>query len=558
MINNPVVEYYKKIESGDIVTSKKVAKVYKYLKEIITGEIKSPYVYDEIRANHSIQFIEKYCKHSKGRWANKPVLLELWQKAFLGALFGIIDSRTGFRRFKEALLIVAKKNGKSLLASGIANYMLIADGEGGAECYSVATKKEQAKIIWQESKNMILKSPDLKKRVRCLTNVLAYDKTNSSFKPLSSDSNTEDGLNIYLAECDEIHAWKGTDLYNIVADGISARDEPIILITTTAGFIREGAYDVKYAEAENVINGLFDENGYKDEALLPIIYELDDRNEWTEEENWIKANPNLGVSKKYDYLRRKVDVALGSPINRKNCLTKEFNIPETSNEVWLSYEDIYNPLTFDLAELKPDYGIGGADLSSTTDLTSASILFRVSTDDILYFYSMYWLPYDLLDRRKKEDKIPYDVWYDLGLLRVSNGNKVDYDDVVSWFEEVQNDYGLYIYSHGYDGWSAQSYIKKMSDSFGNIGRPVIQGKKTLSSPMKSLGAEFMSKKVNYNNNPITKWCLTNVRADIDKNDNIQPAKTSNPRRRIDGFAGMLDAYVVYLDDKDEYMRLIKR
>lgn len=555
---NPVLEYNRQIENKKILACKKVTKIYKYLAGIITGEIKSDYYYDEIRANHAIDFIEKYCKHSKGRWANKPVILELWQKALIGATFGTINKKTGFRRFREVLLIVGKKNGKSLLASGIANYMLIADGEGGAECYSVATKKEQAKIIWTESKNMIQKSPDLKRRVRCLTNVLSYDKTNSTFKPLSSDSNTEDGLNIYLAECDEIHAWKGVDLYNIVADGISARDEPLILITTTAGFIREGTYDVKYTEAENVINGLFDDNGYKDEAFLPVIYELDDRNEWTDETNWIKANPNLGVSKKYDYLKRKVDVATGNPINRKNVLTKEFNIPETSSEVWLDYDDIYNPVTFDLAELKPDYGIGGADLSSTTDLTSASVLFQIPTSDILYFATMYWLPYDLLDLRKREDKIPYDLWYEQGFLRISNGNKVDYDDVVSWFEEIQNDYGLYIYQHGYDGWSAQSYIKKMKDSFGDIGRPVRQGKQTLSGPMKALGAEFRSKKVNYNNNPITKWCLTNVRADVDKNDNIQPAKTSNPRRRIDGFAGMLDAYVVYLDERDEYLRLIKR
>ena len=554
----PIIEYNKLIETKKIVVCKKVAKVYKYLSGIITGDIKSDYYYDEIRANHAIDFIEKYCKHSKGRWANKPVILELWQKAFITAIFGIINKKTGFRRFKEALLIVAKKNGKSLLASGIANYMLIADGEGGAECYSVATKKEQAKIIWTESKNMIQKSPDLKRRVRCLTNVLAYDKTNSTFKPLSSDSNTEDGLNIYLAECDEIHAWKGTDLYNIVADGISARDEPLILITTTAGFIREGAYDVKYDEAEKVINSYFDDNsGYKDDAFLPVIYELDDRNEWTDEGSWVKANPNLGISKQYDYLKRKVDVATGNPINRKNVLTKEFNIPETSSEVWLDYDDIKNPVTFDLAELKPDYGIGGADLSATTDLTSASILFQVPDDETLYFHTMYWLPSDLLEIRKREDKIPYDIWLEQGYLRISNGNKVDYDDVVGWFEEIQNDYGLYIYQHGYDGWSAQAYIKKMSDTFGDIGRAVRQGKQTLSGPMKSLGAELRSKKVNYNNNPITKWCLSNVKVDIDKNDNIQPMKVTS-RRRIDGFAGMLDAYVVYLDERDDYQRLIKR
>lgn len=555
---NPIIEYNEAILSGKEIVSKKVAKVYRYLTDIITEEIPSKYYYDEIRANHAITFVERYCKHSKGRWANKPVILELWQKAFLASIFGIINKETGFRRFQEVLLIVAKKNGKSLIASAIALYMLIADGEGGAECYSVATKKEQAEIIWREAKSMVLKSPDLRKRVRCLTNVIAYDKADSVFKPLASEGDSDDGLNIHNADCDEIHAWKNIELYNIVADGVSARDEPIILLTSTAGFVREGAYDVKYAEAENVINGLYDDNGYKDDAFLPVIYELDDRNEWTDESAWPKANPNLGVSKKIDYLRRKVNNAVGSPINKKNVLTKEFNIPETSSEVWLSYEDIYNPITFDIAELKPDYGIGGADLSSTTDLTNASILFQIPDDEMIYYTSMYWLPYDLLERRKKEDKIPYDLWHEQGLLRISNGNKVDYDDVVDWFEEIQNDYGLYIYGHGYDAWSAQAYVKKMNDTFGEIGRPIIQGKKTLSGPMKNLGAEFRSKKVNYNNNPITKWCLTNVRADVDKNDNIQPAKTSNPRRRIDGFAGMLNAYVYYSDDRDEYLRLIKR
>lgn len=555
---NYIIEYNKLILSGQEVVSKKVSKIYQYLTDICTGKIKSEYIYDEFRANHAIDFIEKFCKHSKGEWANKPVLLELWQKAFIAATFGIINKETNTRRFKEALLIVGKKNGKSLMASGITNYMFIADGEGGAECYSVATKKEQAKIIWQEAKNMIQKSPDLNKRVRCLVNSLCYDKTNSVFKALSSDSKTEDGLNIYCACCDEIHAWKGIDLYNIVADGVSARKEPLILITTTAGFEREGVYDLKYQEATNLINGLYDDNGYKDDAFLPVIYELDNRDEWQSSECWKKANPNLGISKKIDYLERKVNNAQGNLINLKNVLTKEFNIPETSSEVWLSYEDIYNPVTFDIAELKPTYGIGGADLSSTTDLTSASILFRIPNNETLYFTSMYWLPSELLERRSKEDKIPYNIWYEKGLLRVSNGNKVDYEDVVDWFCEIQNDYGLYIYSHGYDSWSAQTFVKRMNDNFGEIGHPVIQGKKTLSSPMKQLGAEFRSKKVNYNNNPITKWCLTNVRADVDKNDNIQPAKTSNPRRRIDGFAAMLNAYVKYLDDEDDYIRLINR
>ena len=521
-------------------------------------KIESKYIYDENRANHAIYFIENFCKHSKGKWANKSVKLELWEKALISAIFGIIDRNNNLRRFKEVLLIVAKKNGKSLIAATIALYMLIADGEYGAECYAAATKKEQAKIIWQEATNMVQKSPELKKRIKCLTNKLLYNKTNSTFKPLSSDSNTEDGLNISNAELDEIHAWKTLELLNIILDGISARDEPLILMTTTAGFIREGAYDSKYADAENVLNGLYDNEGFKDDAFLPVIYELDNRDEWTDETKWKKANPNLGISKSYDYLKRKVSNALNNPINKKNVLTKEFNIPETSSEVWLDFEDIVNKTTFEISDLKPDYGIGGTDLSSTTDLTSACVLFQIPNSELIYFHSMYWLPSEVLEFRIKEDKIPYDIWLDKGYLRISNGNKVDYDDVVSWFEEIQNDYGLYIYMHGYDSWSSQAYIKKMDDSFGKIGIPVRQGKQTLSNPMKILGAELKSKRIIYNNNPITRWCLTNVRADIDKNDNIQPSKTSNKRRRIDGFAAMLDAFVVYLDEKDEYLRLIKR
>ena len=171
---------------------------------------------------------------------------------------------------------------------------------------------------------------------------------------------------------------------------------------------------------------------------------------------------------------------------------------------------------------------------------------------------MYWLPSELLENRSREDKIPYDKWYEQGYLRVSNGNKVDYDDVVKWFAEVQNEYGLYIYQHGYDAWSSPSYIKTFTDTFGNISTPVIQGKKTLSDPMNQLGADLKSKRINYNNNPITRWCLTNVRADIDKNNNIQPAKGNNRRRRIDGFAAMLDAYVIYTNEKSEYLNLIDK
>lgn len=553
---NPIFEYNEKIQSGEIVACQKIKTVYKALVRDIT-DVNSKWAYDEVKANHPRFFIEKFCKHSKGKFANQPVVLELWEKAFISALFGVVDKKTGLRRFLEALLIVGKKNGKSLIGSALSLYMLSADGEGGAECYSAATKRDQAKIVYTEAEKMVKKSPILKASIKSRVNCLSYDKADSVFKPLSSDSDTEDGLNIHFAVCDEIHAWKTLDLYNIIADGVSAREQPIILLSTTAGFVREGLYDLKYDEATNIINGYFDDKGYKDSSILPIIYELDKKSEWTNPEMWIKANPNLGVSKKYEYLERKVNQAKENPLKQKNVLTKEFNIRETSSEVWLSFDDIDNTEKFNLLELKPKYFIGGTDLSKTTDLTSACALFMLPDDNRIYAESMYWLPSELLEARTKEDKIPYDMWHDMGLLRISNGNKVNYDDVVDWYLELQNEYGIYLYQHGYDSWSSTSFIQKMNDNFGNISVPIIQGKKTLSNPMNMLGAELKSKNIIYNNNPITKWCLTNVRADIDKNENIQPAKTSNPRRRIDGFAAMLNAYVCWIDSKTEYMNLIR-
>ena len=548
---NYFFEYNTKIQNGEIITSDKVKRVYKRLvADILNGE---KFVFDEKKSNHAIEFIENFCKHSKGQFADKPVILELWEKALISATFGIVDKDTRLRRFREVLLVIGKKNGKSLLASAISLYMLMADGENGAECYCAATKREQAKIVFGECERMVRKSPALTKYIKSRINCLSFPLTESFLKPLSADSNTEDGLNISYAGLDEIHAWQTLDLYNIIADGVSARLEPLLFLTTTAGFIRQGLYDNKYEYAEKVLNGIV-----QDDTFLPIIYELDSRQEWQDESCWIKANPNLGVSKSIEYLRRKIAKAKADPLELKNILTKEFNVRETSVQVWLNFEDAVNEATYNIKDKKPIYFIAGTDLSKTTDLTSACALWLVPNDEIIYVSSMYWLPYELLDKRSKEDKIPYDKWYEQGLLRVSNGNKVDYDDVVDWYKEFSQINNSTMYQHGYDSWSSTSFIKQMTYTFGDVHEAVIQGKKTLSNPMRMLGADLKSKKVNYNNNSITRWCLTNVKADVDKNDNIQPMKTSNTKQRIDGFAAMLNAYVRYTLEKTDYMNLINR
>ena len=553
---NPIREYWEEIQSGKTRVSQKVYKTYRHvIREMDRTD--SPYFYDPRRANHIIEFFENYLHHSKGKCGGQLVKLELWEKAMLATAYGFVDIE-GYRQYRETLLIVGKKNGKSLLASGVGLYMLHADGEPGPEIYAVATKRDQAKIIWQEAKRMVRKSPALAKRTRSLVAELDSDWNDGVFKPLASDSDTLDGLNIHCALMDEIHQWKnGRALFDIIADGVIAREQPMIFETSTAGTIREDIYDDKYEEAERIINGYDDPEGYHDEHFLPLIYELDSRNEWTDPNAWIKANPGLGPIKSKKALADKVEKAKANPALVRNLVCKEFNIRETSSEAWLNFEELDNRETFDLQKLKPRYGIGGADLSSTTDLTAAKVIFRVPDDPKLYVLSMYWIAEDLLEKRVKEDQIPYDKWHERGLVRLCPGNSVHAKYVKEWFVEVQEKLDVYIPWIGYDSWSAKYWVEDMADYFGkNAMIPVIQGKKTLSDPMKRLHKDLCSKLVIYNNNPIDKWCLANTAYEEDKNGNIQPHKTSKPTRRIDGTAALLDAYTIYLDKRDEYMSMI--
>lgn len=553
---NPIREYWNLIESGQEVVSLKIYKVYKKANADLDDN-NSEYYYSPSRANHVIEFGENFCRHSKGKMGGKPVVLELWEKAHLAVIFGFIDIE-GNRKYRESLLIVGKKNGKSLLASIVGLYMQVGDGEAGPEVYAVATKRDQAKIIWGEAKRMVNKSPTLKKRIRRLVGEMPSDFNEGIFKPLASDSDTLDGLNIHAGLMDEIHQWKnGKSLYDIIADGTSAREQPLIYITSTAGTIREDIYDEKYEEAERVINGYFDPDGYKDDHFIAFIYELDAREEWKDPNCWKKANPGLGTIKNLKTLAAKVEKAKGNSKLVKNLVCKEFNIRETSSESWLGFDELNNTATFDIAKLKPRYCIGGLDLSNTTDLTCATVIFKVPNDETLYVHQMYWLPADLLEARVKEDKIPYDIWHDLGFLRLSEGNKINYKDVVEWFSEVQSKLDIYIYKIGYDSWNSKYIVDELKNKFGQESTiPVIQGPKTFSGPMFNFAADLKAKRINYNNSPILKWNLSNAAIKIDTNDNIALVKTSKPTRRIDGVASLMDAFIVLDQYKDSYMNII--
>lgn len=548
-VNKKIKIIYKKLVD-DIVNPKTIS----FFNELTEEEETHTYIFDEKKANRPIEFIERFCKHSKGKWAGKPVILELWQKAFIQALFGFVDSETGLRKYQKSILFVARKNGKSTLAAGIGLYMLTSAGEGGAEVYSVATKKEQAKIVWEEARRMVKKSPALYKRIRTLINGLFYDNNESFFKALASDSNSLDGLNSFFVIADEIHAWKDKNLIDVMYDSMSGREEPIFSEFSTMGTVRENVFDNEYEYGSDLIE-TFEKTGImKDERILVIIYELDNPKEIEKEECWYKPNPGLGTIKNVNILRDKVKTASNNPNELPNLLCKDFNIRQNDQDKWLTYEVIHNTATFSDDEIYDTYAIGGVDLSSTTDLTCATLI--VIKNGIRYVKQQYFIPTQKLEYKINDDKIPYDKWEKRGLVTLCEGAKIDYCDVTQWFLKMQDDLKINTLWVGYDPWNTQYWVEEMKN-YGFEMYEVRQGAKTMSNPMKQLEAELMDKIVNYNNNPVLEWCLLNTSVKRDDNDNIRPVKGQKQRARIDGAVSLIIAYCVMYEKYNDYMAIVE-
>ena len=543
---NFIEQYYQAIENGTVVTSKRVKKQYQKL--VKDMEHHDKYIFDEEKAMRPIQFIEQFCRHSKGELAGKPLVLDLFQKAYISALFGFVDKDTGLRRYTESFFFVGRKNGKTTMLSAIALYMMIADGESGSEVYSVASKRDQANILFDQAHEMIVQSPDLNKNIRKRKSDLYFAHNFSKMQSLGKNSNSLDGLNAHLVVIDELHSIQDRNLYEVMKQSQSARTQPLLIMITTAGTHRGTIFDDMYEYACNVVDGQF-----TDDNFLPIMYELDHKGEYKLPDCWQKANPALGVSKKREDIERKVARVDNDMNYLTGILTKDFNIREVANNAWLTFDAINNEDTFNIKDFEGRYAIGGADLSVTTDLSCATLLFVDPETETRYVHQMYWLPEDNLYKRVHEDKIPYDKWYEQGWLRLCSGNTIYYSDITDWFLEMMNENEvtpLWIY---YDNYSARYFVSEM-ESFGFKMMRTHQGAKTLSLPMQNLGADLQKHKVNYNNNPILKWCFTNVGVETDRNGNIVPIKNQSPKRRIDGVASLLDVYVGLFDNYESFLR----
>lgn len=536
---------------GRIIACEKVKRVYEKVLDDLHNQ--SRWHFDEEKATRPVRFIEQFCKQSQGKMG-QPLKLEMYQKALLEAAYGFVDDND-LRRYQEVLNIIGRKNGKTTLLSAIQLYMLIADKEGAPECYQIATAKDQANKGFTEACNMVRQSKAIAKHVRKRQSDLYCDVNMGFIKALASNTNSLDGLNGHCIVIDELAAIKNRDIYDLMKQSMSARSQPMLWCITTNGFVRESIYDSQYEYAVGVLEGTV-----KDERFLPVIYELDKREEWLDPNMWIKANPGLGTVKDREFLQGCVEKAKSDDTFLPTVLVKDFNQKENSEAAWLSWSELANDEKLP-ADLKLRYGIGGMDAADSVDLNAAKLIGMRVGDPKIYVKSMYWIPQTKLDQTKDRhhpDDVPYDIWINRGLIRVVPGNKVNKRVFLDWFLEMRDEADIYPLYIGYDPWHIDdSLLSLFCQEFGkSVMIPVRQGTATLSAPMKDLKADFGANNIVYDANPIDRWCLANTYVKTDVNGNVQPQKGRSANKRIDGTAALLDAYVVLQDKREEYLSLI--
>lgn len=554
MAVNYVRRYLKAIREGKIIVSQDVLAFYERL-EAQQADKTYKYRFDLKLGNHAIEFIETFCRHYEGELAGQLIKLDLWQKAFIQTLFGWVDRKTKLRRFREFLLLVARKNGKSMLSACIMVYMLVADGEPGAQCVSIATKYDQAAIVYKTARKIIEQDPDLSALVRPIIGGMEFGLTNSTMKALASKSKTLDGLNLHYCSCDELHAQEDRNLYDVTKQGMKARKQPIYGSITTAGFAREGIFDSIFEYALAVARGTVE-----DDRFFPLLYRLDARDEWTDPEAWQKANPGLGTIKDRDQLAADVERAKNDPKYLPTLLVKDFNVQEVSSAAWLPFAVLKNETIVPDEYLDHSYAIGGCDLSATTDLTCATLLIKRPNDPAFYVLQKYFLPkarVELVESQGRQEA-PYRFWAEKGYLELCDSATVDYNKVTQWFVDMVQERDIRPLWVCYDAALSGYWVPQMQETGFDMER-IRQGPVTWTYPMKRMEGLFEDKLIIYQNNPMLRWCLSNTAAKSTNKkgiDSIQPEKI-NSNRRIDGMVSLLNAMVGYYNHEEEFLRYVR-
>ena len=542
---NYLIEYYQKVMSNEILAGEELKST---LRKLMDDMVNPRYDFDENPGNMRIDFIETFCKHTKSPFNGQPFILELWEKAIIQTAYGFKIAETGLRRFNEVILLIARKNGKTTFIAGIdlAEFFL---SKGGVDIVCASNTSEQANILFEEIGNMREQSPALSNEKRSKKNIffIYSPKTKNKIKKLSAQSRNKDGYNIEVGCIDEVHEMTDSKVYDAIKQSQSTKKEPLIFIITTEGTTVGGFLDNKLDYARKMLKGEI-----TDERVLPWLYTQDNTQEiYDDPKNWVKSNPSLGVVKLSSYLEDVMNKSKNDHSTRVTMLCKDFNIKQVDQGAWVSFDDLNNEAKYEVNTLKNTYAIGGVDLSSTTDLTAAVLVIQKKDDNKKYVLSHFFMPSDVVKKRMEEDNVPYDIWIKRGLITLTDGSQNDFSLVTQWFMKMIQEHQIRPLWVGFDPWNSQYWIKEMEELGFNMEK-VRQGVYSLSEPMKQLEADLKNKLINYDNNPILKWCLSNTQAKVDLNGNIQPSKLNSKYKRIDGTVALIIAYAVLNRYKLDY------
>ena len=531
---NYIQEYHHRIQTGEIIVGKWIRSLYD---KVTAGLRDGLFYFDERKARRAIAFIETFCHHCEGR--SDLIRLELWQKATVSLLFGIVDE-DGLRIFREVFLVMGRKNGKSLLASAIIAYVKYLDGEYGAKIYCLAPKLEQAAIVYDNFYRMVQQEPELAELVAKRRSDIYMESTNSSTKPLAFNAKKSDGFNPHLTVCDEIASWpaeQGLKQYEVMKSALGARRQPMILSISTAGYVNDGPYDELMRRATAWLLGNSDER-----RLCPILYMIDDVGKWDDLDELRKANPNLGVSVSADFFVEEIAVARNSLSKRAEFLTKYCNIKQNSTQAWIPY-DVVDAVTgeeYSLEDFRGSYCVGGIDLSQTTDLTACCVV--IEKAGRLYTFTKFFMPANKIDELQEREGVPYRLYVSAGLIQPSGENFVDYNDCFEWFRMLVEEYEILPLQVGYDRYSAQYLVQQM-EQYGFHMDDVYQGE-NLTPVIHEADGLLRDGTLRLGTNNLIKAHFLNVAMkQNEETRKIRPVKI-DPRCHIDGFVAVIDALTV--------------
>lgn len=533
-MDNWIFKYHEAIQKKEVIVGVWVWLCFEIL---TTGLLNGEWEFNEKKANKAIKFIENFCHHSEGR--SDLLHLELWQKAIVSAIFGVMDKTTGYRQFREVFIIVARKNGKTLFAAAIAAYMTYIDGEYGAKVYFLAPKLDQADLVYDAFYQIVQSDDELDSITKKRRSDIYIKAFNTSVKKIAFNSKKSDGFNPQLVVNDEMEAWpgdQGLKQYEVMTSALGARKQPLIISIATAGYVNDGIFDELFKRATAFLKG-----NSREKRLLPFIYMIDDIEKWDSIEELKKSNPNLGVSVSAEYYLEQIEIARNSISKKVEFMTKFCNIKQNSAVAWLDYWDVMKCVHEDkplaLEDFKGCYCVAGIDLSRTTDLTAASII--INRDGINHVFTRFYMPQKRYEIAINEDNTPYNIYRDRGFLFISGENQVDYKDVYNWLIELVKVYKIKPLKIGYDRYSA-SYLVDDLKTAGFHTDDVYQGT-NLTPILHMFEGELKDGNFDFGDNSMLASHFLNVAVDINLNDSrMKPVKIEK-RMRIDGAMSVFDA-----------------